>query len=76
MLSCAFENLGILVPDEEDPSVNRIGIKGFVYSFMLSVGNDTIWQGPIETSAQKCFDQFNESGEGSNEGCEGLIDLD
>jgi hypothetical protein len=63
------------VPDDENPSVYRIGIKGFIYSFMLSVGNDTIWQGVIETSAQKCFDQFNGSGEGMNEGCDGLIDL-
>jgi hypothetical protein len=73
--TCAFENLGIIVRDEENPSIYQVDMKGFVYSFLLSVGNDTIWQGVIETSAQKCFDQFNGSGEGFNDGCDGLINM-
>jgi hypothetical protein len=76
LFTCVVEKLGMIVPDEENPSAYRLDMKGFVYSFLLSVGNDTIWQGVIETSAQKCFDQFNGSGEGTNKGCEGLTDLD
>jgi hypothetical protein len=54
------------VPKEDNPELFRTDYRGLIYSFLLSVGNDTIWQSVIENAAKTCFEQFD----GSNEGYE------
>jgi hypothetical protein len=60
-----------MVANEDNPEVFRMDYKGLIYSFMLSVGNDTIWKSVIENTAKSCFEQFD----GANEGyeCKGLL---
>jgi hypothetical protein len=56
--------LGVLAPNDQNPEVYKVDYKGLIYSFLLSVGNNTIWKNTIETSSKTCFEQFD----GANEG--------
>jgi hypothetical protein len=49
----------------------KINQQGMVDSFMLSVGNDSLWTPLVESSVKICYDQFADAG-GDLE-CEGLL---
>ena len=69
MLPCCFKYLKVLVDSEDGSGVLRMDYKGLIFSYLLSVGNDTRWVPVISTAAKTCFDHFD----GANEGysCEG-----
>jgi hypothetical protein len=67
---CFYVRLGILAKSSDGSEKLEVDYKGIVYSFLLSVGNSTIWAPIIETSMKTCYEQFNYAGEGYY--CDGL----
>jgi hypothetical protein len=61
VLICALNMLQILTSRTE---ISPIDPKGFVYSFMMSVGNETIWEPVITNAISRCFTQ----NEGNDQG--------
>jgi hypothetical protein len=49
----------------------RVDYTGLVYSFLLSVGNDSQWLPVLESSTKMCCDQLDGAGEGYT--CGGLV---
>lgn len=54
ILPCCLYYLGVLVEGEGDQW--NVDYRGLAYSFLLSVGNDTVWMPVIEGSTQRCYD--------------------
>lgn len=52
MQPCAYRALGVL--NELNSKINWTGL---VYSFMLSIGNDTQWKVPIRDSCHLCYNK-------------------
>lgn len=57
VLPCCLFLLGILKETSPDakPAVDPTGL---AYSFLLSVGNDTVWMPVIEGSTQRCYNDY------------------
>jgi hypothetical protein len=51
---CALKMLQILTSRTEIAPINP---KGLIYSFMMSVGNETIWEPVITNAINRCFRQ-------------------
>jgi hypothetical protein len=64
VLLCALKLLGVLVESDDGSGKLIIDYRGLVYSFMMSVGNESIWTPVIETATKTCYDQFAGSDEG------------
>lgn len=60
---CCFGIAGILnVIKNEDGSVAQVDVdpRGLIYSYLLSVGNDTLWLPVVTNSVNRCYEQFSE----------------
>lgn len=44
---------------EEGQTVSDVDWKGLVYSFLLSVGNDTQWEPVLNLVCERCYQQFS-----------------
>lgn len=66
ILSCCFGLMGMLQFSQSDDGNTTATFmqEGMVYSFLLSVGNDTAWLPVITASTQRCTDQFGGNDEG------------
>lgn len=57
--------LGVLTENKNEdgsPAPGTIQADGLIYSFMLSVGNDTQWKPVISESSNNCVLQFDGAG--------------
>lgn len=74
--SCCLYKLGILYP-AIDRQGNVIGVniekRNLVYSFMLSIGNDTRWEPYMNTVASKCINENGATDVGYE--CGGIIPM-
>lgn len=59
MLVCCFKKIGVLKFPDDPKQPAKIDPEGFVYSFLLSVGNDTAWEPVIRKSTRRCYDDNN-----------------
>ena len=41
---------------------SEINFRGLVYSFMLSIGNDSLWDPVVNNVVSRCYDQFGAVG--------------
>jgi hypothetical protein len=57
ILVCCLNLLTILGSTTEKTEVKQ---EGLVYSFLLSVGNDTAWRPVVENSVSRCHTQLSE----------------
>lgn len=64
-LACGLNTLGVLHTATNNEGKNQIDVywHGLVYSFLLSVGNDTQWTPVINETVQRCYNQFSETNE-------------
>jgi hypothetical protein len=53
-----------LVESDDGSGQLKVDYRGMVYSFMLSVGNESVWTPVIEISSKTCYDQFAGSEDG------------
>lgn len=58
IMVCCLNMLTILGSTTEKTDVRK---EGLVYSFLLSVGNDTSWLPVVENSVSRCHSQFSEA---------------
>ena len=75
-LSCCLNKLGALtLLKDEKGRVDRVIVNwhGLVYSFMLSVGNDTKWGPVLKEVVSKCDDENGSTDSGYE--CDGLIPM-
>ena len=63
-MTCNYLYLGIVEYVDDVSDLTKVSYKGLVYSFLLSVGNDTRWVNTLESAAKSCISQFD----GANEG--------
>lgn len=56
ILACCFIKIGALRQSEGGPI--EVDPNGLIYSFLLSVGNDTQWLPVITESTQRCYDDI------------------
>lgn len=68
ILPCCFRFLGVLnITKTTDPETNEekvttdVDWNGLVYSFLLSVGNDTRWLPVVTDSTSRCYNDFSGS---------------
>lgn len=65
IVPCGMYMLGVLKENKNEdgtPAPGTIQKTGLIYSFMLSVGNDTQWAPVITGSSEKCISQFDGAG--------------
>lgn len=65
ILPCCLNTLGVMntMVNEDGKKQIEVDWKGLVYSFLLSVGNDTQWTPIITETVQRCYSQFSETNE-------------
>lgn len=56
ILSCCLFKIGALTQSEGGPI--EVDPKGLIYSFLLSVGNDTQWLPVVTKSSRRCYDDI------------------
>lgn len=64
---CCYNKIGLLNPvynDDGSQAPSEVDWRGLVYSFMLSVGNDTQWLPVVNASSYRCYTQYSESNNG------------
>lgn len=67
LLGCCFNKLGVtLLTKDEKGNVLGVDVDwhGLVYSFLLSVGNDTKWEPVLMDSVARCNEQFGGTANG------------
>lgn len=64
-LTCCFQKLGVLTTQVNEDESKQVDVdwRGLVYSFLLSVGNDTLWTPVVNETVKRCYEQFSNSGE-------------
>lgn len=65
--TCCYKKLGVVSDDWNSPA--GINVTGLIYSFMLSIGNDSQWEPLITQSVVEC-NQKHFSGESSQLRCD------
>lgn len=62
---CCLHRLKILTSIDSDLGLRSFDVdwRGLVYSFLLSVNNDTQWNPVISETVQRCYDQFSNTNE-------------
>lgn len=62
---CSYRLLGVLVETVNEDGTFQIDVDwlGLVYSFLNSVGNDTLWTPVVHEAVKRCHDQFSNTGE-------------
>ena len=60
-----FKFLGILktVTNDDGSTHSDVSAEGLIYSFLLSVGNDTQWSPVINNTVARCYSQFSDTNE-------------
>lgn len=64
---CTFGKIGLLNPvylEDGTQDKSAVDWNGLVYSFMLSVGNDSQWLPVVNSSSYRCFLTYSESQNG------------
>jgi len=56
---CIIKKIGFATYPEDPTQPDMIEPEGLVYSFMLSVDNDTTWEPVIRNSVKRCYDDNN-----------------
>lgn len=70
MLPCQLKMIKALKEKDDRSGLLEIDYTGLVYSFLLSVGNDSMWLPVVELSTKNCYDQF--TGTNGEIVCDGL----
>jgi hypothetical protein len=55
VLICGLNAVKILTSRTE---ISSLKAEGFIYSFMLSIGNESIWEPVITNAINRCFSEF------------------
>lgn len=66
---CVFKALKVLEEKSDGSGRLELKIQGIINSFLMSVGNDSMWLPVLQQSVNTCFDQLN--GSSDKNFCEG-----
>lgn len=64
VFTCCLKTVGAIKDRDDGSGLMKIDHTGLIYSFLLSVGNDTRWKPVLKESTKKCNEQYDGAGEG------------